>query len=63
MSPHVISYYLRDLASALHRFYSMHHILSAEEDVIAARLVLLQSVARTLANGLNLLGVSAPERM
>ncbi|NDV28901.1 arginine--tRNA ligase [Desulfovibrio sp. JC010] len=63
MSPHVISYYLRDLASALHRFYSMHHILSADKDVIAARLVLLQSVAQTLANGLSLLGVSAPERM
>lgn len=63
MSPHVISYYLRDLASALHRFYSMHHILSADEDVIAARLVLLQAVASTLANGLGLLGVSAPESM
>ncbi len=63
MSPHVVSYYLRDLASALHRFYSMHHILSAEKDIIAARLLLLKAVARTLANGLALLGVSAPESM
>ncbi|WP_027720704.1 arginine--tRNA ligase [Maridesulfovibrio zosterae] len=63
MSPHVVSYYLRDLASALHRFYSMHHILSAEKEIIAARLLLLQAVARTLSNGLNLLGVSAPESM
>ncbi|WP_320171576.1 arginine--tRNA ligase [Maridesulfovibrio sp.] len=63
MSPHVISFYLRDLAGALHRFYSMHHILSAEGEVVEARLVLLQAVATTLANGLKLLGVSAPERM
>ncbi|WP_432738746.1 arginine--tRNA ligase [Maridesulfovibrio sp. FT414] len=63
MSPHIISYYLRDLASALHRFYSMHHILSAEGEVVGARLLLLKSVALTLANGLNLLGVSAPDRM
>ncbi|MBI9112983.1 arginine--tRNA ligase [Maridesulfovibrio ferrireducens] len=63
MSPHTISYYLRDLANALHRFYSMHHILSAEKEIIAARLLLLQAVAKTLANGLNLLGVSAPEQM
>ncbi|WP_291329170.1 arginine--tRNA ligase [Desulfovibrio sp. UCD-KL4C] len=63
MSPHTISYYLRDLASALHRFYSMHHILSAEKEIIAARLLLLKAVAKTLANGLSLLGVSAPEKM
>ncbi|WP_031484543.1 arginine--tRNA ligase [Maridesulfovibrio frigidus] len=63
MTPHTISYYLRDLANALHRFYSMHHILSAEKDIIAARLILLKAVAKTLENGLALLGVSAPEKM
>lgn len=63
MSPHAISYYLRELATVLHRFYSKHRILDVEPELCRARLILLKAVARVLANGLGLLGVSAPEKM
>ncbi len=62
-SPHLISIFLRDLASSLHRYYTNCHVLSAEPAVCAARLMLLDSVAGVIRNGLALLGVSAPERM
>ena len=62
-SPHIISMYLQELASTLHRYYTNCHVLSAGEDVAAARLTLLGCVADVLRNGLGLLGVSAPESM
>lgn len=62
-SPHLVSMYLQELASTLHRYYTKVHVLSAEGDIAAARLMLLDCVARVLANGLGLLGVSAPEKM
>jgi len=62
-SPHIISMFLQELASTLHRYYTNCHVLSAEDDVAAARLMLLGCVANVLANGLGLLGVSAPESM
>ena len=62
-SPHVISMFLQELASTLHRYYTNCHVLSAGEDLAAARLTLLGCVADVLQNGLGLLGVSAPESM
>ena len=62
-SPHIISMYLQELASTLHRYYTNCHVLSAGEEVAAARLTLLGCVADVLKNGLGLLGVSAPESM
>ncbi len=63
LAPHVVSHYLSELAAALHKYYTQHHVLSAGPEVAAARLLLLSCVARVLAAGLDLLGVSAPERM
>ncbi len=64
LSVHYISYYLQDLAGALHRFYATHPVLNAEEQkTLVARLALLRAVAQVLRNGLGLLGVSAPEAM
>lgn len=64
LSVHHISYYLQELASALHRFYANNPVLNApDETVLVARLALLRSVAQVLRNGLKLLGVSAPEAM
>ncbi|MBU1228348.1 MAG: arginine--tRNA ligase [Proteobacteria bacterium] len=63
LAPHQVSHYLSELAAALHRYYSKHHVLSAGPEVAAARLLLLSCVAATLAAGLDLLGVEAPERM
>ena len=63
LSPHHISHYLSELAAALHKYYTQHHVLSAGAQVASARLLLLNCVATMLATGLDLLGVSAPERM
>jgi arginyl-tRNA synthetase len=63
LSPHVISNYLQELASSLHKYYTLHHVLSAETAQCRARLLLMSSVAVVLKGGLALLGVSAPESM
>lgn len=64
LSPHTISYFLMDLAGALHRYYTVNHVLTAEDtDTVQARLLILSAVAQVIRNGLELLGVSAPESM
>lgn len=63
-APHYISYFLMELAGLLHRYYAAHQVLGAESPaLIAARLRLLDAVAVCVKNGLNLLGVSAPDSM
>jgi arginyl-tRNA synthetase len=53
-----------ELAGILHRYYTVHPVLTAEnQGLIQARMVLFRAVAKVLSNGLDLLGVSAPERM
>ena len=76
--PHRLTYYLQQLAALLHTFYNKHRILPpvvdqdggeatvAEEispKTTAARLVLMRSVQQVVKNGLNVLGISAPEQM
>lgn len=64
LSPHHVSYYLMELAGLLHRYYTVHHILSGDDqDLLRARILLFRAVAGVLKNGLDLLGVHAPERM
>ena len=55
--------YLRETAAAFHAFYNALPILSAEEEQRNARLGLCKATQQVLANGLALLGVSAPETM
>jgi len=64
LSPHHISFYLRELAASLHRYYTAHQVLGVDSaQLTQARLLLLDAVARVLKNGLDLLGVEAPEQM
>lgn len=64
LSPHHVSYYLQDLAGALHSYYSSHPVLNAtDRNLISARLMLMRSIGVVIKNGLDLLGVSAPESM
>lgn len=64
LSPHHVSYYLQELAGSLHSYYSSHPILNAtDQELIPARLALMRSIGIVLKNGLELLGVSAPESM
>ena len=63
-SPHLVSFYLRDLAARLHRYYTVNPVLTAgDEATTAARLRLLEAVAQVVRNGLDLLGVCAPDAM
>jgi arginyl-tRNA synthetase len=62
-APHAVAFYLRDLAGEFHSYYNAERILVDDEGLRAARLALCAAVRQTLANGLSLLGVSAPEKM
>ncbi|MEE9447195.1 MAG: arginine--tRNA ligase [Arenicellales bacterium] len=62
-APHLLAYYLRDLATAFHTYYNAHPFISAEQAMRDARLVLISAVRQVVHNGLNILGVSAPDRM
>lgn len=61
--PHRIPIYLETLATSFHQFYHNHRVLSDDDDLTAARLLLCQATRTVLANGLGLLGVSAPDKM
>ena len=63
LAPHVIANYLKDLASDLHSYYNEYKFLIEDETVKLARLSLISATQQVLKNGLNLLGVSAPEKM
>jgi len=62
-APHQIAFYLRELAAEFHSWYNAERMLVDDETVKLARLALAGAVRQTLANGLALLGVSAPESM
>ena len=65
--PHRVARYLEELATAYHKFYDVCRVLPMGDEepgpLHGARLVLCAATRQTLANGLDLLGVSAPERM
>ena len=63
LAPHAVAFYLRSLAGDFHSYYNAERILVEDESLRAARLALCAAVRQTLANGLALLGVSAPEKM
>jgi arginyl-tRNA synthetase len=65
--PHRVARYLEDTASSFHKFYDSCRVLPMGDeeptDLHRARLLLVDATRIVLANGLGLLGVSAPERM
>lgn len=63
LEPHDIANYLRDVASGFHSFYNAHKLLDAGTETSLARLALAAATRQVIANGLDLLGVSAPESM
>jgi len=62
-APHHVTYYLREVANALHTYYNAHRILDAEPALRTARLALIDATRIVIANGLSLLGVGAPDQM
>lgn len=63
MTPHSLAFYLRDLAGEFHSFYNADRVLVDEEELRLARLALLSATKQVIANGLSILGVSAPNKM
>ncbi|MEN1967600.1 arginine--tRNA ligase [Lentibacillus sp. N15] len=63
-TPHKVTQYIFDLASLLHSFYNAEKVLDTENpERSKARVALMKAVRITIANGLSLIGVTAPEKM
>ncbi len=63
MAPHRIARYVLDLAGLFHSFYNHHRVLHQDQALQNARLLLMHITRTTIKNALDILGVSAPERM
>lgn len=69
LEPHRLTYYLTDLAASFHRYFNLgtkvpdYRIVTNDRTMSQARLFLAQAIRIVIANGLELLGISAPERM
>ena len=63
LAPYKITYYLMDLASAFHDYYTKYRIIQDDTELMQARLALCEGVRKVLRQGLDLLGVSALEKM
>jgi len=62
-TPYIIARYVQELAGDFHHFYTFSRVLNVEESIMKARLALVAATKQVIFNGLNLLGVSAPEKM
>ncbi len=61
--PHRIATYLMELANMFHSFYHQCKVISDDKKLSANRLAIISAIKKVLATGLDLLGVSAPEKM
>lgn len=62
-TPHLLAHFLMDLARDFHTYYNAHQFMTDEINVTQARLTLITAVRQVIANGLGLMGVSAPQSM
>jgi arginyl-tRNA synthetase len=63
LEPHRITFYLMNLASIFHAYYTKHRVLTDTPELTNGRLYLIEAVQKVIRNGLSLLGVSAPKKM
>ena len=63
LEPHRVANWLLETARMVHTWYHKCHVLGEPEPIMQARLALAKAARITIANGLGLLGISAPERM
>jgi len=61
--PYMITVYLQELSEAFHKFYDLHRVLGQDEKLTQARLALIKGAKIVLSCGLELLGLSRPEKM
>ncbi|WP_456430974.1 arginine--tRNA ligase [Thermosulfuriphilus sp.] len=63
LEPHRLTFYLTEVATVFHNYYTKHRFLSEDEELSRARLALALATKQVIGRGLGLLGVSAPEKM
>ena len=63
LEPQILANYLHDLASQFHKYYAANKILTNNKELYKARIVLIKATKIVIRNGLNILGISAPEKM
>src|SRR5262245_11483337 len=63
LEPHRIAFWLQELAGMFHPYYKTHRVIQEDRRVMLARFALCAAIGQVIANGLDLLGVSAPESM
>jgi len=63
LEPHVIPYYLHELVSLFHSYYNHNRILGDDPELTQARLAMADAIRIVIHNAMELLGVSAPEKM
>jgi arginyl-tRNA synthetase len=63
LEPHRVTFYLMELAELFHGYYHDNRVLTEDTRVKRARLYLVEAVRQVVANGLGILGVTAPDRM
>ncbi|MFA4983821.1 MAG: arginine--tRNA ligase [Candidatus Omnitrophota bacterium] len=61
--PYMLTVYLQGLAESFHKFYDRHRVLGQERELTRARLALISATRTVIATGLDILGISAPEKM
>jgi arginyl-tRNA synthetase len=61
--PHRITFYLQELSGLFHPYYNKHRIVIEDVELTRARLALCESTRLVLKDGLEILGISAPQKM
>jgi arginyl-tRNA synthetase len=63
LDPYMLTVYLQELAESFHKFYDKHRVLGQDDKLTKARLALIEGARLAISSGLDLLGVSRPEKM
>jgi len=63
LDPYMLTVYLQELAENFHKFYDKHRVLGQDDKLTKARLALIEGARLAISSGLDLLGVSRPEKM
>ncbi len=63
LAPHRVIFYLMELAGHFHSYYNKHKVITEDKDLTQARLCLVEALRIVFSNGLNIVGLSAPEKM
>ena len=63
LEPHRVAFWLSDLAGMFHPYYKAHRVIQDDRRLTLARFALCAAVGQAVRNGLDVLGVGAPETM